>query len=50
MESMGAAKAAVFLELKLSRGVFLVFGCCIVAVLTFRTSKCNDVSHDKFLL
>jgi hypothetical protein len=50
MESMSAAKAAIFFELKLSWGIFLILGCGIVAVLAFRASKSNYISHNSILL
>jgi len=34
MDSMSAAKTAVFLEFKLPRGVFLILGSCIIFMFT----------------
>lgn len=34
MDSMSAAKTAVFLEFKLPRGVFLILGSCIISMFT----------------
>jgi hypothetical protein len=42
---MGAAEAAVFLELQLLRCVFLVFCGCIVSLLALCAGKRDYVSH-----
>jgi hypothetical protein len=50
MESMSAAEAAIFLKLKLARGILFILCCSVIAVLTFSTRKSDDISHGIFLL
>jgi len=45
MRSVGTAEAAKLLELQLLRGVFLVLGGRIIALLALGAGKRDDVSH-----
>jgi hypothetical protein len=45
MRSVGATEAAKLLELQLLRGILLVFGGRIIALLALGAGKRDDVSH-----
>ena len=45
MRSVFTTETAIFAELELFRLGLLVFGCCVILLLTFAARKGNDVSH-----
>jgi hypothetical protein len=46
---MLATEAAILIELQLVWRISLVFRCCIVALLTFRAGKRDNIPHDEIL-
>ncbi len=45
MRQMGSAEGAIFLQFKLVRGVFLIFGCGVIATFACAACEGNYISH-----